>query len=260
VRRFLLYFLAANLIGGFFLWLAARELPFAEVSSALAAGGSQLVLASLAFVVVYAICHACRLFRWYDLVAPLGEVEPWTAHRVCAVGLTAILLLPLRLGELVRPYLLSRRTELPLSSLLGVTVVERVLDGLLVTGLLFATLATYGGPEEASFARAAGWVAAAVFVPAAFVCVAALFRRHAVLRLLRRIGHAIAAACSPSVATKSAMPRMVKYWKLPAIAGPAGIMIPTTSTARTVAISQGPTSKPNPKRARTHIDSAFVAQ
>ncbi|MFU8805773.1 MAG: lysylphosphatidylglycerol synthase transmembrane domain-containing protein, partial [Bradymonadaceae bacterium] len=168
----------ANIIGAFFLWLTARTLPFGDVWAYLGqADLGHLLRWSLAFVAIYVVCHGSRVIRWYYLVRPLGPVEPGTVHRVCAVGFTAILLLPLRLGELVRPYLLARTSNLPMSGILGTAVVERVIDGLLITGLLFVTLATYRGDHATEFAMGAGILSAAIFVPALSMCLLAFWRR-----------------------------------------------------------------------------------
>ena len=192
ISRFLLYFLAANIIGGFFLWLAARELPFEEIVPYFQnADLGHLGVWCGVFVLVYIVCHGARVFRWYYLVEPLGEVDAGTVHRVCAVGFTAILLLPLRLGELVRPYLLSLRSKLPMSGILGTAVVERVIDGLLMTGLLFLTLFLYDGDRATAFARTTGVIAAAIFIPALVVCLLALWRRDWTLGVLRAIGNPI---------------------------------------------------------------------
>lgn len=200
ISRFLIYFLAANVIGGFFLWLAARELPFEEVIPYFQqADLGALGLWCGAFVLVYIVCHGARVFRWYYLVEPLGEVEPATVHRVCAVGFTAILLLPLRLGELVRPYLLSLRTKLPMSGILGTAVVERVLDGLLMTGLLFLTLFFYDGDRATAFARTTGVIAAGIFIPALLVCLLALWRREWTLGVIRSLGNPISEALTEKV-------------------------------------------------------------
>jgi len=177
-RRILYYFLAANAIGLFFLWLAARDLPFDEIGPYLeTTSPSHILTWSAIFVVIYAVCHWARVVRWDYLVAPLGDVETRRVHRASAVGFAAILLLPLRLGEFVRPSLLARRSPLSMSSLLATAVVERVIDGLFVTGLLFVTLITYSGGHATGFARTTGLIAAAIFVPTLIVCGVSLWRR-----------------------------------------------------------------------------------
>lgn len=188
--RFWLSFGVANLIGLFFLWLVARELPFAQVSQYLASADlGQLALWSGAFVVVYAISHYARVVRWYELIKPLdAELVPSQVHRACLVGMTAIFLLPLRLGEFVRPYLLANKSsKLSGSALLGTAVVERVIDGLMMTGLLFVTLATYRGDQATGFAMTTGIISALVFVGALSFCLLALWRLEWTLSLVHKL-------------------------------------------------------------------------
>lgn len=201
MSRFLISFLVANLIGGFFLWLTARELPVGELR-AWAAGSDPWHLArwSLAFVGVYIVCHGARIVRWYELVRPLGPVEPRVVSRVCAVGFAAIMLLPLRLGELVRPYLLSRRTDFKVSAVLGTAVVERVIDGLIMTGLLFVTLATYSGDRATGFAYTTGAVSAAIFLGALTVCLLALWRKEWTSQMVRRVAGVVSTRVGEALA------------------------------------------------------------
>jgi uncharacterized protein (TIRG00374 family) len=205
-RRIAAYFVAANAIGIFFLWLAARGLPFEQIGPYLETVSlSRLLGWSTVFVGVYSICHYARVVRWNYLVRPLGEVDTRQVNRASAVGFAAILLLPLRLGELVRPSVLANRTDLSLSSLLATAVVERVLDGLLVTGLLFLTLVTYSGAEqetytlelysglqfELTFQVVLGLIAAAIFIPALVVCGLALWRRRWAFGIIEFVGRPI---------------------------------------------------------------------
>ena len=201
MRKLLAYSLVATLIGAVFLWLAARDLPFDAVEAYLAsADPGHLALWAAIFVAVYAVSHGARVVRWYQLVRPLGEVEPAKVHRIGAVGFTAIMLLPLRLGELVRPYLLARRSALSMSSALGTAVVERVVDGLVITGLLFATLATYDGERAIGFARTTGLVSAAIFVPALGVCLLALWRKAWTVALVERLIGVVSAGLASRLA------------------------------------------------------------
>lgn len=188
--RFWLSFGVANLIGLFFLWLVARELPFAQVSQYLSGADlGQLGLWSVVFILVYAMSHYARVVRWYELIKPLDpELEAGQVHRACLVGLTAIFLLPLRLGEFVRPYLLAKKSaKLSGSALLGTAVVERVIDGLMMTGLLFVTLATYRGDQATSFAMTTGIISALIFVGALTFCLLAIWRLEWTLSLVHKL-------------------------------------------------------------------------
>ncbi|MEZ4459770.1 MAG: lysylphosphatidylglycerol synthase transmembrane domain-containing protein [bacterium] len=185
MRRILAYGLAASLIGALFLYLAVQQIDLATVQAYLAtADAGAIVGSSLLFLLMYAICHGARIARWYELIQPIGEVSRGTAMRVAAVGFGAIVLLPLRLGEFVRPILLSRKTDIPMTAALGTAVVERVVDGLTITGLLFVTLATYDGTANTNGIRAVGLVSAAIFVPALGMCFLAWWRRSTATWLL----------------------------------------------------------------------------
>ncbi len=187
-RSFWLHFsislLLAIVIGAFFFYLAIRAVPLDAVLSHLGdADWQRLGLGIAAFVAIYAICHGARVVRWYFLVRPLGDIKPAAVHRVCTVGFTAILLLPLRLGELVRPFLMARTSRLSAAGVLATVVVERVIDGLIITGLLFVGLWTYQGEASLEFARGGGTIAAAIFAPALVMCIVAYRNR----RLSRRV-------------------------------------------------------------------------
>ncbi len=81
-----------------------------------------------------------RLGRWVFLTSPLGVVSFRDQLRISLVGNALTVLLPLRLGEFSRPAMLKSVSGVPISSGLGVTALERVLDGLLVTGVFWALI------------------------------------------------------------------------------------------------------------------------
>lgn len=183
-HRLVLSLAAAVVIGAVFLFLAVQTVSVDAVWTYLQqADWGRLGWAVGAFVGVYSVCHAARVLRWYYLVRPLGEPQAGLVHRICAVGFTAILIFPLRLGELVRPFLLARRTGLSAAGVMATVVVERVIDGLVVTGLLFLGLWTYQGEVSTRLVRTAGTVAAAIFAPAMVMCIVAYYSR----RLARRV-------------------------------------------------------------------------
>src|SRR5262249_19313389 len=66
-----------------------------------------------------------RAWRWQALLWPLGAVRFRNAFRTTIMGFTATNLLPGRLGEVLRPYLLARAESLPFSSTLATIIIER---------------------------------------------------------------------------------------------------------------------------------------
>ncbi len=86
-----------------------------------------------------------------------------------------LFLLPLRLGELARPYLIADRGDIKMTQALATVVVERVVDGLIVSLILFAVLLGLPGRGQAGFdeIQLGAWLALAVFGGALVVLLAA---------------------------------------------------------------------------------------
>lgn len=122
------------LISGLSVWWLLRQLDLAQVRSAMAqARLGWLVLA----VALYFISLSVRAWRWRWLlmgVRPFGWRQVWP---VTAIGYAGNVLLPARLGELLRAVILGRR-GVHVSAALGSIATERVLDGLTTVGILLA--------------------------------------------------------------------------------------------------------------------------
>jgi len=79
-------------------------------------------------------------FRWMLLLRPVVRVRIAQPVMAIYVGLFANEILPFRVGELLRCFLLSRWTELPFSVALSSAMVERVFDGMWLGGCLVVVL------------------------------------------------------------------------------------------------------------------------
>ncbi len=129
-----------------------------------------------------------RSLRWRLLLRPAltpaqrGRLGTWALFRVLVVGLTVNNLLPARLGEIARAYLLWREQRVEPGATIATIVLERVLDGL--TLALFAGIAALLVPFPEQLRRAA-LVAGGVFVLAAAGLVVFLLLPAPVLRLAR---------------------------------------------------------------------------
>ncbi len=200
-------------LGVLFTWLSSRNWPLGQLfdghlsvgqsfagdtallmTSAAGAVVWSLDLAVLAtYVMMLAIIHWLRVLRWRPLLEPYAQVPVRALNRAGAIGFMAVFLLPLRLGEFVRPLLLARdnvdHEPVPFGAGLGSIALERIMDGLLVAALLFvvlfevhpATLARY--PEV----RVGAWVALLVFALALGGLLATLVARAFTLRWTRKI-------------------------------------------------------------------------
>ena len=76
----------------------------------------------------------------------------------------AILALPVRLGEFVRPYLVARERDVRMSTMVGAVAVERIVDGLLISILFFGAYLASAGDLFSSQLRAAAWLSLVGFV------------------------------------------------------------------------------------------------
>jgi glycosyltransferase 2 family protein len=77
-----------------------------------------------------------RVFRWGWLLDPVRKRVPFRPMMVAVIlGYMTTWLVPGRVGELVRPALLSARENLPLGPCLGTVVADRLLDGVAIVAL-----------------------------------------------------------------------------------------------------------------------------
>ncbi|WP_437915642.1 lysylphosphatidylglycerol synthase domain-containing protein [Sorangium sp. So ce302] len=138
--------------------------------------------------VLYVAALYLRSHRWTWLLEP---IEPVPLRRVVAVsfiGYGALVLMPFRTGEAVRP-LLIRRRGLSAWAAAGTVAAERIIDGLFLSALLLAGLAL-ARPREplpdrigdlavpAAAVPRAAYLALAVF-GAAFVAIGVFYFRRA---------------------------------------------------------------------------------
>jgi uncharacterized protein (TIRG00374 family) len=82
--------------------------------------------------ILMALMQVLRALRWGVILRPLARIAAWPLFAVSNVGFLAIVALPARLGELVRPYLIAKKSPLSMSAALGTILVERVIDMLSV--------------------------------------------------------------------------------------------------------------------------------
>lgn len=126
----------------------------------------------IALIAVYSIIVRCQ--RWRLLLRPVGDIALTPLVSATAIGFLCNMILPLRVGEVVRPVLLARRTGTPVSSVLASVLLERLLD--MLTILLFLGMVMYLTPVSDTIQRS-GLVFLALAIVAVTVVVA-LQRQH----------------------------------------------------------------------------------
>lgn len=131
--------LAAALLALFF-----RGIDWRALGQALR-GARALPLAGL--VLVTLAVYSMRAWRWGDLLAPLGRVGYADLFSATMVGFASGLLVP-RAGELLRPWLVSRRYPIPTSAGFATIILERLVD--LITVLALFALYLFVLPAPAA--------------------------------------------------------------------------------------------------------------
>ena len=78
-----------------------------------------------------------RAVRWGVLLSPLRRgIHPYSLFKVLVIGYMGNDILPARLGDVIRVYVLSRRESVTKSATLATILVERIFDGLTMIGFL----------------------------------------------------------------------------------------------------------------------------
>jgi glycosyltransferase 2 family protein len=147
----------------------------AQLSQAFEALDASTFAPSLAiYIGLLVIIQLTRSLRWSYLLAPLGvRIPRGPLLAISSVGFMAILALPARLGEFVRPGLLRKR-GISASAALGTVAVERIVDGLLVSLFVFGAFFTLRGPQSPSWMMPTAYAALGVFSLALVFLIGAL--------------------------------------------------------------------------------------
>lgn len=140
-----------------------------------------------AFLGLQIVVHACRSLRWNHLLAPLGiKLPPGPLVAISSVGFMAILALPARLGEFVRPGLLRRR-GVSASAALGTVAVERIVDGLMISLFVFGAFVAIRGPSAPGWMMPTAYLALGIFAAALVFLVFAMWRPEATVRFSLKV-------------------------------------------------------------------------
>ena len=190
--------IASLLFGGVFVWILHRGgLPIVPDRAALA---HVAWWAAPAYAGFLACQFLLRSYRWTHLVSPLADVPTRRVMGVGLIGISAILFAPLRMGELVRPWMLAARSPVSFAQAAGTVGAERVIDGLVLSivllGGLIASTPISPMPPHVVLVRFSAWAALALFT-CAFLAMAAFYSFR---DLARRVTHRVVSLVSQRAA------------------------------------------------------------
>jgi len=193
-------------IGAAFAWLMHKgALPLLPPRESFARVSWTMVGVYLA---LWSLVHFVRAARWHYLLAPMTRVSLKSIIAVSWIGFAAILLLPLRAGEAVRPLMIRKRSDVSGWAATGTIAAERILDGLFLSLMLLAGLSLakpldplpdhIGNlPVSPTIVPKAAWGALALFAVAFIVMGIFYWRRE----WARRTTESVIGVVSPKLAT-----------------------------------------------------------
>ncbi len=130
--------LSSLLVAAISLWLLrAGALPFLPDAAAL----ERFQWWTFGFyLVLWSIVHWIRAWRWRYLLDPIHPVPRRHMMLASFIGFAAIVVLPARTGEMVRPALVREKDKLSGWSATGTVAAERIIDGLVLSLILLLGL------------------------------------------------------------------------------------------------------------------------
>lgn len=162
-----------------FLFLAVRQVT--DFEEALTAAREANYWYLLPALVVYFIGVWVRSVRWHFLLGPIKSIPVGRLFPVVVIGYMANDILPARIGELVRAYVLGEKENVSKTATFATIIVERLFDGL--TMLLFMGVVSLLVPFEEGLQQIVR-LAGLVFVGGLVVVLVVASSRSLTLRLV----------------------------------------------------------------------------
>jgi len=132
-------------ISVFFMALLFRKIDFYLLSKTLCNADYRYIALAVAFTFA---SYAMRAVRWRYLLISEKIIPFSSLYPATVIGYMANNLLPARLGEFVRAYILANREKLHVPQVFASLVIDRLFDGFTVMFILVATLMTVEFPSN----------------------------------------------------------------------------------------------------------------
>jgi uncharacterized protein (TIRG00374 family) len=92
------------------------------------------------YLLILVLIHFARTLRWGHLLSAQEKVPFKPLNDASAIGFMMLVLLPFRLGEFARPFLIAQRSKIRRSAAMTTVVFERIVDGVAIAALLLVLL------------------------------------------------------------------------------------------------------------------------
>jgi len=119
------------------MYLSVKGLDFSEIKTSLQSVNYIYLFPALILVILLLLL---RSYRWGVILSPLIKYDQKTLFVITAIGFMVVSIIPARIGELARPYLVKQKNSIKISSTIATVVVERIFDLLAMMFILFVVI------------------------------------------------------------------------------------------------------------------------
>ena len=170
----------------FFMLLLFRKIDFFQLWTALLRVDYRFIVLAVGGTFVN---YLLRAVRWHYLLIPEKRIPLSSLYPATIIGYMANNLLPARLGEFVRAYVLARKEGLQMPTVFASLVIDRLFDGFTVMLILLFTLFTLKLPQGMADAETALKTGGVVtFILYAGIIIFLLLLKRQTMRTLRWTG------------------------------------------------------------------------
>ena len=167
------------IISGILVYLSMRGVEYKQILKGLQSANYTFLIPA---IVLFLSLSFLRSLRWGVILSPLEEIGQRKLYPITCIGFMAIALIPMRIGEVVRPYLISTKSKIPLSSSLATIFVERVLDGITLLTILLVVIF---GSTVPGWLIKVGQSFLITFIVLVSLMLFLMFRKDLVMRVIR---------------------------------------------------------------------------
>jgi len=161
------------IISIFFLWLVFRQIELDKVWAAM----KNLKLSWLVpAVLIYFAGVWVRTTRWCILMKPVKKSTTSRFFPIYVISYMANNILPLRIGDIYRAYIVGKKENVSKSASLVTIGVERIFDGLTMLGLLFVAIMLF--PIKHETVRQTVQIGSILFLGAILLCYIMLLKKN----------------------------------------------------------------------------------
>ncbi len=114
-------------------WWTFKDVRWEEMKTSLTSANYWKLVP---YALILAGIHMSRTLRWGNLLSGMEKVPFKKLNEASAIGFMMLIILPFRLGEFARPFLIAERSTIRRSPAMTSVVLERIIDGIIIAVLL----------------------------------------------------------------------------------------------------------------------------